>query len=305
MLRKYVVRLLVIASLLMPAVALSKVNVVVTLPDYGALIRAIGGAHVNLRVLAHPSEDPHYVDPKPSFIVALHRADLLVANGLELEIGWLPNLVLQSRNSMVQIGQIGRLDLGRHVPDLLELPTGAIDRSMGDVHGQGNPHFNHDPRRMRAVLPVITQRLTALDPDNQSYYEARLALTLQSFDDLLNELRGNFAQIPSGSRRVITYHRSLSYLLETLGLTAIATIEPKPGIPPNPSHVASVLGQMKRKGVGTVIQEIYYPSRTGKTLAKLGKGRLIVISGGTMPDESYVENIRRNANEILASLRKD
>ena len=206
---------------------------------------------------------------------------------------------------MLQVGQLGRLDLGRHVPDLLEVPTGAIDRSMGDVHGQGNPHINHDPRRMRAILPLIAQRLTALDPANQTYYETRLALTLQSFDELLTELRTSFAQVPSRSRRVITYHRSLSYFLETLGITAIATIEPKPGIPPNPSHVANVLGQMKRKGVGTVIQEVYYPSRTGKTLAKLGRGRLIVISGGTMPNQSYVENVRRNANQILASLRKD
>jgi zinc/manganese transport system substrate-binding protein len=303
--RKYIVFLLVIATLILPTVALTKVNVVATLPDYGALIRAIGGEHVNLRVLAQPSEDPHYVDPKPSFIVALHRTDLLVSNGLELEIGWLPNLVVQSRNAMLQPGQLGRLEMGRHVPDLLEVPTGAIDRSMGDVHGQGNPHINHDPRRMRALLPLIAKRLTALDPANQAYYETRLASTLKSFDALLAELRTGFSQIPSSSRQVITYHRSLSYLLETLGLSAIATIEPKPGIPPNPSHVASVLGRMKRTGVGTVIQEVYYPSRTGKTLAKLGGGRLIVISGGTVSDESYVDNVRRNANQILASLRKD
>ena len=202
--KKYIVLWFAFASLILPAVASSKVNVVVTLPDYGALIRAIGGEHVNLRVLAHPSEDPHYVDPKPSFIVALHRADLLVANGLDLEIGWLPNLVVQSRNSMLQVGQLGRLDLGRHVPDLLEVPTGAIDRSMGDVHGQGNPHINHDPRRMRAILPLIAQRLTALDPANQTYYETRLALTLQSFDELLTELRTvSYTHLTLPTKRIV------------------------------------------------------------------------------------------------------
>lgn len=296
---------LLIACLLVPSFAVAQVNVVATLPDYGALVRAIGGEHVKLRVLANPSEDPHYVDPKPSFIVALHQADLLVASGLELEIGWLPNLVIQSRNTKIQIGQTGRLDVGRNVPDLLEVPMGIIDRSMGDVHGQGNPHVNHDPRRMRALLPIIAQRLIAIDPDRKSYYEARLVTELKAFDVLLNEIRIKFGELPTELRQVITYHRSLSYLLETLGLKAIATLEPKPGVPPTPSHVASVLGQMKRSGGVSIVQEVYYPSRTGKTLARLGKGRLVFISGGTKPTESYVDNARHNVGQILKSLIKE
>ncbi len=135
------------------------VNVVATLPDYGALVQMLGGDHVKVRTLSSPLEDPHYVDAKPSFIVALNRADLVISNGLELEIGWLPNLIIQSRNPGIQLGQPGFFEVSAFIPDLLDVVRGSLDRSMGDIHAGGNPHVYHDPRRMGALLPAIAKLL--------------------------------------------------------------------------------------------------------------------------------------------------
>ena len=148
-----------ISALLVAAPALGTVQIVSTLPDYGALVKGLGGNQVSVRVLASSSEDPHFVDAKPSFILALNRADLLVATGLEQEIGWLPNLVVQSRNPNIQLGQPGHLVMGAHIKQLLDIPAGAVDRSMGDIHTEGNPHFYHDPLRMLEVLPIMANRL--------------------------------------------------------------------------------------------------------------------------------------------------
>ena len=288
--------------LLLTTPAVAKLNVVATLPDYGALVQMIGGEHVEVQVLASPAEDPHYVDAKPSFIIALHRADLLVSNGLELEIGWLPSLVVQSRNPSIQRGEPGRIEIGTKVGRLLEVATGGVDRSMGDVHGQGNPHVYHDPRRMRGVLPIIAARLAALDPAHSTAYQKNLARQDLAFETLINELRRDFGALPAKQRRVITYHRSLSYLLETLGLESVATLEPKPGVAPSPAHVASVLAKMKREGVSAIVHETYYPARTGQTLAKLGGGRLVLIAGGTAAQEDYLAHVRRNAAAFMGAL---
>ncbi len=291
-------------AFLIPAISVGQVSVVTTLPDYASLVKMVGGDKVSVRVLAQPTEDPHYVDPKPSFVVSLHSAQLLVSNGFELEIGWLPNLVLQSRNPGIQLGQPGRLVVGDHVERPLEVPTGAIDRSMGDVHAQGNPHFNHDPRRMRGVLPVIADRLSQIDPKNQAVYEKNLATALTNFDEFLSGLQAKFSGVPAQNRYVVTYHKSLSYLLETLGFKAAINIEPKPGVPPNPAHVAQVLSTMKRKGIGVIIQEDYYPNRTAQTLAKLGQGELVVIAGGTKRGSDYLSHVRTTTDRILSAVTR-
>ena len=294
------IRLCLYAGILMIASpALATLKVVTTLPDYGALIRVLGGQHVQVRVLASPFEDPHYVEAKPSFIVALNRADLLITNGLEQEIGWLPPLLVQARNPKIQPGQAGFLEIARLITNRLDLPLGTIDRSMGDIHAGGNPHFYYDPVRMASILPTLTARLVHLDPEHKADFEKNLLTQQEKFTVFIKRLKTTFGGLSEQRRQVVVYHRSLSYLFETLGFKAVAYLEPKPGIPPTPSHVAKVLGLMKRRGIKTIIQEAHYPSKTGQTLAKLVGGKLIVIAGGTKEGQTYLAHLEEITTQLL------
>ena len=284
--------------------AWAKVNVVSTLPDYGALVQMLGGDHVNVRSLSSPLEDPHYVDAKPSFIVALNRADLVIANGLELEIGWLPNLIDQSRNPGIQLGQPGFFEVAAFVPDLLEVVRGSLDRSMGDIHPGGNPHYYHDPRRMGVLLPALAKRLIALDPTNRAEYEQNLKQAQAEFTAFVKEIRLKFAKLPPEQRRVVAYHKSLSYLLDTLGVTVVAHLEPKPGVAPTPGHVAKILSLMKRENIGIIIHEEHYPAKTSETLAKLVGGRVVKMVGGTQEGETYLTHIRKITDNLYKALAR-
>jgi zinc/manganese transport system substrate-binding protein len=289
--------------LLLSSTASAKLHVVTTLSDYGALIQALGGDHVEVRVLASPLQDPHYVDAKPSFIVTLNRADWLISNGLELEIGWLPKLVVQSRNPRIQPGQHGNLVVGNHVSNLLGTSQGPIDRSMGDVHPGGNPHFYNDPTRMHKLIPLFTEHLIRLDPANKADYRNNLLKVQNQFEALLQQLSQQFQSMPPERRKVVTYHKSFEYFLQSLGLEVVAYIEPKPGVAPTPSHIAKVLSLMKQQGVRVIIQETYYPSRTGSTLASLAGATVVKLQGGTSIDQSYIEHIRDNASRLQKALQ--
>ena len=283
--------------------AWGKLNVVTTLPDYGALIRSIGGDHVRVKVLSSPLQDPHYVDAKPSFIVALNQADLLVSNGLELEIGWLPNLVVQARNPNIHPGQPGHLQIASHIKNILEVPKGRIDRSMGDIHGGGNPHYYHDPLRMGQLLPTLAQRLSQLDPSHQTEYAQNQMRAKKMFDAFIQEAQRKFQTLSATQRRVVGYHKSLNYLFETLNIQVVAFLEPKPGVSPTPSHVAKVLSLMKKQNIKTIIQEAHYGSKTSATLAQLVNGNVVQIVGGTNPNESYLDHLQTVTDKIYHALK--
>ena len=289
--------------LLTSSTASAKLQVVATLSDYGAIAKALGGNHVEVRVLAAPLQDPHYVDAKPSFIIALNRADWLISNGLELEIGWLPKLVVQSRNPRIQPGQHGNLVVGDHVNHLLEVPRGPIDRSMGDVHPGGNPHFYNDPARMRELIHLFTEHLIKLDPANKADYQNNLLQVENQFEALLQQLTQQFEKIPAEKRKVVAYHKSFEYFFKTLGLEVAAYLEPKPGVAPTPGHIAKVLSLMKQQDVRVIVQESYYPSRTSSTLASLAGATLVTLQGGSSVDQSYIEHIRDNASRLQKALQ--
>ncbi len=239
--------------------ASAKLNVVCTLSDYCALAKSVGGEHVEVQAFAKVGQDPHYVDPKPSFIIKLHRADLLISNGLELEIGWLPTLVLQARNRSVQKGGAGRLIAGDFINSILEVPTTKVDRSQGDVHPSGNPHLNHDPVRMAVLTPVIAEYLSRLSPKDEAVFQANARTVVAELNALIATSKKRFAALPKVQQQVVTYHKSLSYLLESLGLKAAMYVEPKPGISPTPRHTARVLSTMKHKSIPLIIQESHLP----------------------------------------------
>ena len=292
-------------SLLMIALstnASAKLSVVCTLSDYCALAKAVGGEHVKVQSFAKVGEDPHYVDPKPSFIIKLHQADLLISNGLELEIGWLPTLVLQARNRSVQKGEPGRLIAGDVIDTILEVPTTKVDRSQGDVHPSGNPHLNHDPARMAVLTPVIAQYLSRLSPKNEAVFMANARTVAGELEALIAKSKQRFAALPTVKKQVVTYHKSLSYLLDSLGLKAAMYVEPKPGVAPTPRHTARVLSTMKRNAIPIIVQESHYPQKTSSTLAKIARARLVVIPGGTRSNQTYLENAQATIDSIYAGL---
>jgi zinc/manganese transport system substrate-binding protein len=284
---------------LMPATGASEVHVVATLPALAALARAVGGDLVSVTALAAPSQDPHFVDPKPSLVLALHRADLLLLEGLELETGWLPPLQTAARNPAITTGGAGYLDASTAV-ERLEVASGKVDRSQGDVHPQGNPHYLFDPRALARVALALGERLAALDPAHSSGFHAQAAAVSGELERFAREQRQRFASLPPDRRVLAVYHRSFPYLLDWLGLEEVAELEPRPGIPPDPSHVARVLAVVRARGVRVLLQEEYFPAETARSLASLTGAGLVIVRGG--PRLASGETLQAWLGEVADSL---
>jgi zinc/manganese transport system substrate-binding protein len=258
------------------APALGAVDVVTSTEGLAALVREVGGDKVKVTNLSRGVQDPHFVDPNPSLAVKLRNADLLVDMGLDLEVGWLPPLVTQSRNAAIQPGGARRFTAASVIAPL-DLPTGPVDRSQGDIHPSGNPHFLSDPRRALQVAAAIAARLAAIDPGNAGHYQARL----QDFQARVTAAeKGWKAQLaPLAGRSVVTQHKTLTYLLDWAGLQAAGYLEPKPGIAPPPSHVAGLAGTVKAAGVKGVLVENYYDPRSANQLRDLTGVKVLVVPG--------------------------
>ncbi len=284
------------------SVSAQTLKVITTLPDLAAITHEIGGDRVQIQAIVRPTEDPHYVDARPSMAVRLNKADLLILNGMELEIGWLPPLLVQSRNPNIQPGGLGYLDASAAIT-AMEIPA-SVDRSQGDVHGQGNPHYLTDARRAVPVAKLITTRLSQLDPAGAEAYQKNLSRFTAELETLIKEETDRFAALPVERRQVITFHRSQVYLLNWLGLRRDLSIEPKPGIQPTPSHTAKVLQKIKGQRVPAILQEDYYPRKTSQTLARLGKTKLVIFDGGThfTEGERYTTHIRKVTGAIYEAI---
>jgi len=240
-------KLLLVVLLALPAGAFAqgKLNVVATTEDLGSIAREIGGDKVSVTALAKGYQDPHFVDPKPSFILAVSRADVLIVVGRELEIGWLPPLLSSSRNAKIQPGGKGYLDASLNVR-ILEIPTGQITRAMGDVHPLGNPHYWLEPGNGRRIAQAVRDKLTENSPSDAAYFAQRYT----DFDMRLAaaEKRWDATMAPYKGTKLVTYHRSWPNFMERFTLDVIGYVEPKPGIPPSPSHTLEVIDGMKTSG---------------------------------------------------------
>jgi ABC-type Zn uptake system ZnuABC Zn-binding protein ZnuA len=293
----------VVAALAAPAAAQDRLNVVTTTEDLGALTREVGGDKVTVTALAKGYQDPHFVDPKPSFILAVSRADLLVVVGRELEIGWLPPLLTSSRNAKVLPGGKGYLDASLTVR-ILDIPAGQITRAMGDVHPLGNPHYWLEPGNGRKIADAIRGKLSELSPANAAYFaqrykdfDARLAAAEQRWDAVMAPYRG---------AKVVTYHRSWPNFMERFGLVVTGYVEPKPGIPPSPSHTLELVQDMKAQGVKLVVIEPYFDPKTPQSIATQVGGRVLVLApstGGTKEASDYVQLFDYDVNTLAAALK--
>ncbi len=282
--------------------ARADLQVVTTVPDLAALTQAVGGKHVQVTALSLPTQDPHFVDAKPNLALTLNRANLLIAVGLELEVGWLPTLQNNARNARILPGNPGFLDVSQFVKRL-DVATTPVDRSHGDVHSGGNPHFLYDPRAALAVARGITERLASLDPEHSKDYQANLA----KFTAELEKARAGWEQRLAGlkGQPVIAFHKTTAYLSDWLGFETVAYLEPKPGIPPNPAHVAKVLGLGRQKKVRLVMQEEYYPNTTSRLVAEKLPASLINLHGGTdfRKGETYLQHMEEMVKRLEQGLK--
>jgi ABC-type Zn uptake system ZnuABC Zn-binding protein ZnuA len=299
---------LVVLALLVAAAAVgpveAAVRIVATTEDLGSLAREVGGDKVTVVSLARGYQDPHFVDPKPSFILEVSRADLLIVVGRELELGWLPPLLTSSRNARIQPGANGYLDASANVR-ILEIPTGQITRAMGDVHPQGNPHYWLDPANGRRIAQAIRDRLSGLTPADRAYFDQRFA----DFDKRLAaaEARWDARMAPFKGRKIVTYHRSWPNFMDRFGLNVIGYVEPRPGIPPTTAHTVELIGEMKRQGAKLIVMEPYFDLKTPQAIATQVGGQVLVLApsvGGTKEATNYIELFEYNVDTVAAALER-
>lgn len=290
--------------LLGSANAFAAIKVVTTTQDLESLTREVGGDKVTVEALAKGYQDPHFVEAKPSFILKLHSADLLIAVGRELEIGWLPPLINQSRNPRIQPGGPGYLDASLSAK-ILEIPTGQITRAMGDVHPSGNPHYWLAPDNGRRIAQAIQKKLAEISPGDAAYFAQRYA----DFDRRLAEAekRWQAAMAPYKGVKVVTYHRSWPNFTEAFGLNVIGYVEPKPGIPPSPSHTLELIQEMKRQQVKIIIIEPYFDRKTPDSIARETGAQVIVLApsvGGVKEVTDYFKLFDYNVNLVVNAIKQ-
>ncbi len=244
--------------------ALAKLNVVATTPDLGSIAGVIGDDHITLTTLAKPTEDPHFVDAKPSLIVKLNRADVVIEGGAELEIGWLPRLLDEARNPKLAAGAPGHVSCAQGIA-LKEIPS-TLDRSKGDIHASGNPHYIVDPINAEIVARNITEALCGLDPKSADAYRANLKKFTDAIDARMVEWQKQLA--PFKGQEVVAYHNSWLYFGDRFGLKIDLFLEPKPGVPPTPKHLAEVILKMKQDNVHAILVDPYLDRRTAETVAR-------------------------------------
>jgi zinc/manganese transport system substrate-binding protein len=284
-----------------PAAA-KNLNVMASTEDLAALAREVGGQHATVDSIARGYQDPHFVEAKPSFLLKLQKADVLVVVGLDLEIGWLPPLITQSRNARIQPGGAGYLDAST-AASILDKPTGSVSRAMGDVHPLGNPHYWLDPENGRRIAKAIADKFAALDPEDAVYFAQR-------YDDFSRRLaeadkRWLADMAPLKGTQVITYHSSWPNFASHFGIQIVGFVEPKPGIPPSPVHTLEVINQMKKDQIKLILVEPYFDLKTPNAIAQQTGGKVVVMlpSVGGVPEvKDYLQLFDYDIKLLKAAL---
>jgi ABC-type Zn uptake system ZnuABC Zn-binding protein ZnuA len=294
--------LVLIAIATTGSLASGQLRVVATTPDLASLAREIGGDRVRVVALAKPTEDPHYVDAKPSHIVTLNRADALIEGGAELELGWLPPLLENSRNTRISAGARGRIVASEGVK-MLEIPT-SFDRSKGDVHSLGNPHFLIDPVNVKTIARNITDHFSQIDPKSAATYRGNLARFNTKLDTKFADWQKQLA--PYRGAKIVTYHKDFNYMAERFGLNIVETLEPKPGIAPSPAHLARVIGKMRAANARVILVQPYQSRRTAETVARQTGAVVLDIAqqpGARSNTVTYFEMMDSIVNALAGAFR--
>ncbi|HKP31000.1 MAG TPA: metal ABC transporter substrate-binding protein [Gemmatimonadales bacterium] len=281
------------------------ISIVATTPDLAALAKAIGGDAVTVTALAKPTEDPHFVDAKPSHLVTLNRADVLIEGGAELELGWLPPLLDNARNDKIASGAPGRIVASQGIK-MLEIPA-TFDRSKGDVHSLGNPHFLLDPLNAKIVAGDVADHLAQVNPAQAETFKANLKKFNATVDQKLAEWQKELE--PYKGAKLVTYHKDFVYLGARFNLDIVENLEPKPGIAPSPAHLAQVVTTMKSTGAKVILVQPYQNRKTAETVARQVSGTVLDVpqQPGAVPNtETYfslMDNVVKTIATGLAAVR--
>jgi zinc/manganese transport system substrate-binding protein len=284
--------------------AAAPLNTITTTEDLASIAREVGGDRVTVESISRGYQDPHFVEAKPSFILKLQRADVLVVVGRELEIGWLPPLIQQSRNAKIQQGANGYLDasLGAQI---LEVPQGQITRAMGDVHPLGNPHYWLDPENGKRIGKQIADKFAQVRPDAGAYFQQRQADFASRLDAAEKRWLAQLA--PYKGTKVVTYHRSFPNFAERFGLNIVGYVEPRPGIPPSPQHTLDLINDMKRQNVRLVLVEPYFDLKTPNAIGRATGAQVLVMPpsvGGTKEVTDYFKLFDYDINLLVEAIKK-
>ena len=286
------------------AAAAGKLNVVTSTQDLASLATEVGGDRVSVISIARGYQDPHFVEAKPSFLLNLRKADLLVSVGLQLEIGWLPPLITQSGNPRIQPAAPGYFEASQFA-EILEIPTAQVSRAMGDVHPLGNPHYWLDPQNGLRVAGGLAQKFAQLSPGDAAYFQQRLedfrkrlVAAEERWDGLMKPYRG---------RKVITYHQSWPNFVKRFGLVVADYVEPRPGIPPSPAHVVELISLMKRQNVKLILVEPYFDLKTPQSVARETGGLVVVLMpsvGGDSNTGDYIKLFDYDVNQLVKAFQQ-
>jgi zinc/manganese transport system substrate-binding protein len=293
----------ILGGLLAAAPASAALKVIATTSDLASIASEVGGDKITVDSIAKGYQDPHFVEAKPSFVIKLSSADLLIAVGRELEIGWLPPLVNQARNAKVQPGGAGYLDASSTV-HILDIPTGQLTRAMGDVHPSGNPHYWLDPENGKRIAKAVADKLASMDAGNAAYFQQREA----DFERRATaaDARWKAALAPYKGVKVVTYHRSWPNFTDHFGFDVIGYVEPKPGIPPSPSHTLDLIAEMKRVGAKVILVEPYFDLKTPNSIAQNTGAQVVVLApsvGAEKEITDYIKLFDYDVDKLVAAFK--
>jgi zinc/manganese transport system substrate-binding protein len=280
----------------------AQIKVVTTITDLQSITRLIGGDKVDVFAIATGFQNPHFVDPKPSYILKLARADVFVTVGLDLEIGWVPPLLNSARNSKIEKGGEGYVDASVNVP-LLHVPTSA-SRGQGDIHVFGNPHYWLDPLNGKFIARNICEALVRVDPDHRSLYEANVKKFNETID--LKTKAWTEKMRPYAGMKIIAYHDEWPYFEQRFGLQVVDFLEPKPGIPPSPSQLLKVINEMKRDHIKIIVISPYFTTESGELVARNSGGKLVTLAtsvGANDRIKTYYDLFDYNIAQLLDALK--
>ncbi|MEJ7810218.1 MAG: metal ABC transporter substrate-binding protein [Gemmatimonadaceae bacterium] len=286
-----------------PAVAQKKLKVVTSTTDLTDIARSVGGNRITSMSISVGYQDPHYVEAKPSFVLQLRDADIFAFVGLDLEVGWMPLLLQGARNSRINMGGTGYLDVSRAIP-VIDVARGNVDRSQGDVHPLGNPHYWLDPQNGKRIAQLFRDKFSELDPAgaatyarNEQAFESKLDASARSWAGALAQIKG---------KPVVAWHTSWRYFAEYTGMNIVGFMEPKPGVPPSAQHLAGLVQTMKRTGAKVIIMEPFYDRKTADKVAGFTGATVLVLPpsvGGQKGLNDYISLMDYDIKQLAAAVR--
>jgi zinc/manganese transport system substrate-binding protein len=284
------------------ATASAQLKVVTSTTDLYDIAKAVGGNKITATHIGEGYQDPHFIEAKPSFVLQLRKADVWAFVGLDLEIGWMPLLLQGARNPKLQQGQPGYVDVSKVIP-VLDMARGNVDRSQGDVHPLGNPHYWLDPENGRRIAKVFRETFSQLDAKNASVYEANEKAFTQRLDAAERSWQADLAKIKG--KPVVAWHTSWRYFAGYTGMNIVGFMEPKPGVPPSPSHLAGLIQTMKQTGAKVIVMEPFYDRKMADVVARQTGAKVLVLPpsvGGTKGLNDYIDLMTHDIHQLASVL---